>query len=191
MKLEKSTPIRHMNTYYIDLYGKGHIICFFPINEKQKKQLNKIGITDDNSDFEADGKDLVKIKKLLNVEYLGNADVCYSGAYLECFALNTYDVNEECIWVNEENFENISFQEIESDAFDVTHTLIIDAYVKGDFSRFTLKTEEDFNPAKLQCKCLVINEDLSIIVGLLYAGAELAKEEIGCFDLRAINCMLT
>ena len=52
-----------MNTYYIDLYGKGHIISFYSINQKQKQQLNKIGITDDNLDYEADEKDLAKIKK--------------------------------------------------------------------------------------------------------------------------------
>lgn len=33
-----------MNTYYIDLYGKGHIISFYSINPKQKQQLNKIGL---------------------------------------------------------------------------------------------------------------------------------------------------
>jgi len=95
--------------------------------------------------------------------------------------------------VNEENFKNITFEEIETDPdpFTVTNTLIIDAYVKGDFSRFTLKTEDDFNPEKLRCKCLVINEDLSIIVGLLYAGTELTKEEINCFDLRTIDFFLT
>jgi hypothetical protein len=180
-----------MNTYYIDLYGKGHIISFFSINKKQKAKLQQIGTTDDNSYFEANYEDLVKIKKLLNIEDLVSADLFYSGAYLDCFALNTYDVNEECIWVNEENFEKISFEKMEPVPIDLTNTLIIDAYVKGDFSRFTLKTEEDFNPAKLQCKCLVINEDLSIIVGLFYEGTELTKEEINCFDVRAINYFLT
>ena len=182
-----------MNTYYIDLYGKGHIISFYSINQKQKQQLNKIGITYNNYDFEADEKDLAKIKKILTIDYFVNKNICYSGAYLDSFALNTYDVNEQCIWTNEENFKNIAFQEIETDPdpFAVTNTLIIDAYVKGDFSRFTLNTEDDFNPEKLHCKCLVINEHLSIIVGLHYAGTELKKEEINCFDLRTIDFFLT
>ena len=162
--------------YKITLGGKGGENYIHKISKKQIEL------------FDLDVADVDEISELLNVSDPFETEEIVLGPYPDDESLHILvkDESENIIWDFDESkdidSENVLY-ELETDC------LVVQDYVKGNFKFYEIETDE-FDPNKLKIIILEIGENIEIVVGLKYDGIELIETDYGDYRSGGMSYIL-
>lgn len=172
-----------MKKYTINISGRGSEFMCFKINSEQVKKLQD-GRVEDDQMFEDEIVEVLGIQS--NSGYLYTENMC-NGIYEHYCHINVIDEFGKNVWESKNGFKNSPF--LDSNSFDYNHFcskekeneieyLIVEETLKGDFFRYNIEIEKDFEPEKFTPIITEICEMFTIFTGFKYDGKELELSEL-------------
>lgn len=177
-----------MKKYTIEINGNGAECYVFPLTNEQLTKFKIGGIVGDHMTMD-------DICQVLGVESILDSEFVYSGLYndSDLYFIKVLDENSELV---EDLTDNWYYEIIDDDdeyiaVHDEENNLIIEDTCKGEFFKFVLETEQDFDSSKLTPITTEVGESVYIITGLKYNGQVLEVTEYGDYWSKGFYFHLT
>jgi len=160
-----------MKKYIIQTGGMGAECYIHPITEEQHSQIVERGDIDElrQEDFE----------QILNMEVIDESNNTISGMYWDngAYYVTIMDEDNNEVMVLDDNWYPDEFGDMVTVCNGPEKYFIVEDSIKGDFQRYILETEEEFDVEKLMTVVTEIAESIWLVSGLVYDGVVLETDK--------------
>lgn len=173
--------------YKIEVSGKGAESFIFPLTEKQREQLADAEVESGNMDYD-------EICKILEVEDYFSTNDAITGLYNgsnhgEYLFIEVFDETGNKVWESTEDFD---FEEVQDEyQYGGGNFLLIEDYQKGNFFRYEIDIDGEFNPKLLSCVIVELLDGMSeLITDIKYNGQKIDFKDYGDTSSKGFNYLL-
>jgi hypothetical protein len=177
--------MQQKKVYTIEVSGRGADCYIHELTEEQREKLVEGGVDEDEMSMD-------EICEVLEKDFITDTETVLLGAYFDndlCYVKVT-DQEGKDVW---ETTDLTIFDEDED--YEVIHDeenlLIVEDLLKGEFFKYKLELEEEFDPVKLTAVVKEVGEMIPLITGLRYDGKKLEVDEFGDYWDKGFNFYLT